>query len=510
MKLARNSVSVKTNSLSSKLLRMLSMWVRIGNALCRYNNKPISLSQQIRLANLPQGARLELVQASRSPTVISVALQLPASEKNVRLTQKFASNTSLWEILRQLESGQGGNYNFTQRGVPSSTSGAGRLNYEMPVITVMPGHREQSSFVGLQQTLSQLGFDSGSALLRLSFQNSGTPLEDAMAEISQYFKSSDTPAAPGAHAADASQMASFPDPDKAAPEAMTTIAGETIRLDEPDPEPMDVDSKQSEELLLSTMPGAPSEKPLEPHTQSAPSPAVDPTPSPQPVLAMGRNVQIYSAPTSSTPQAARRVWNERDYEPTIEHAKSHQAALAAKTRNQRLLSDKELADLETARLEKLNASAAKGSSLRVRMPDQTIIQMAITKEDTAEALYSFVEGFLEHKEPFQLKYVGPTGRQVQISRDDKRLIRDLRFTTAELITFLWDDKASSKARTSRPLAKEWQDKAQALKVEEPTIPETNEPAPTMSKAEGKKKAETSAAVKESKLKSILGKGLFKR
>jgi len=79
----------------------------------RYQNKPVPLSQQIRLANLPQAARLELVQASRSPTVISVALQLPQS----RLTQKFASNTSLWEILRYFESGDGANYNFTQRGV---------------------------------------------------------------------------------------------------------------------------------------------------------------------------------------------------------------------------------------------------------------------------------------------------------------------------------------------------------------------------------------------------------
>jgi tether containing UBX domain for GLUT4 len=69
----------------------------------------------------------------------------------------------------------------------SGTSGAGRLNYETPVITVMPGHREHSDFVGLQQTLAQLGFDNGSALLKLSFRNSGIPLEEAMAQISHYF-----------------------------------------------------------------------------------------------------------------------------------------------------------------------------------------------------------------------------------------------------------------------------------------------------------------------------------
>jgi tether containing UBX domain for GLUT4 len=278
---------------------------------------------------------LELVQASRSPTVVSVALQLPASENNARLTQKFASNTSLWEILRHFESGQKVNYNFTQRGVPqmNGASGAGRLHYEQPVITVMPGHREQSDFVGLQQTLVQLGFDSGSALLKLSYKNSGLPLEEAMAQISQYFKN-DQPATAeaegaGAHAATAAQSISEPIPEQAAPEAKTTVAGETIRNEEPDPEPMDVDSGAT------TLPSAEQEVPAEgvtaenvgdmlpEATQAAATSTVSeaqtstlstaPTTSNQP-----RNVQIFSAPTSSTPQAARNPFNESDYLPSIE------------------------------------------------------------------------------------------------------------------------------------------------------------------------------------------------
>ncbi|KAF2280857.1 uncharacterized protein EI97DRAFT_428952 [Westerdykella ornata] len=483
----------------------------------KYNNKPISLHQQIRLANLPQGARLELVQASKSPTVISVALQLPESEKNVRLTQKFASNTTLWEILRQFESMEGGPiYNFTQRGVPAlssgGTSGAGRLNYEMPVITVMPGHREQSTFVGLQQTLGQLGFDSGSALLRLSFKNSGRPLEEVMTEISQYFKSSE-PAAPGAHAADTAQASTAPDPDQAAPEATQTVAGESIRSEEPEPELMDMDHGDSKTI---TTPSLGETVAIE-NTQPAPSSPPDPKPSTAdstvPPAGMGRNVKIYAAPTSSTPQAARGAFDEGDYIPTIEHAKSHQAALQARTKNQRLLSDKEIADQEAARQEKLLAAAEKGSSVRIRFPDQMIIQTSMNKEDTAESLYSFVEGFLQHKEPFQLKYFSPiNGRQVLIARDQKRLIQDLRFSAAELITFLWDEKASTEARLSRKtLAKEWQDKAETLRVEEPVV----EAPPALaqaesSKAQQKKKSETSSEDKESKLKNILNKGLFKK
>ncbi|KAF2176714.1 hypothetical protein K469DRAFT_606263 [Zopfia rhizophila CBS 207.26] len=483
----------------------------------KYNNKPISLSQQIRLANLPQGARLELVQSSRSPSVISVALQLPESEKNIRLTQKFASNTSLWEILRQFESGSEAHYNFTQRGVPemstNGSSGAGRLNYEMPVITVMPGHQEQSSFVGLQQTLSQLGFDNGSALLRLGFKNSGTPLEEAMTEISLYFKSS-VPTPSGAHADSSEQARSIPDSEKAAPEASEVISSEAVQSEQPDPKPMEVDStpvaeptvRSSDTSDESSWDAAPSA------TESSvpPAPSTSST-STQPSM-LSRNVQIFSPPTSATPQAARRAFNEMDYEPTIEHAKAHQAALQARTRNQRLLSDKELAEQENARLERLNAAAEKGGSLRIRMPDQTMIQMDITKSDTAEVLYEFVKGFLEFKnQPFQLKYIGPKGTAVLIPRDKKRLIQDLRFSGREVVTFIWDEKASNEARLSRKtLSKEWQDKAQMLKVEEPAVEEKPGPA-VQSKSEGKRKVfGSSSADKESKLKNILGKGLFKR
>ena len=488
----------------------------------RYNNKPISLSQQIRLANLPQGARLELVQASRSPTVVSVALQLPKS----RLTQKFANNTSLWEILRYFESGDGANYNFTQRAVPamSGPSGSGRLCYEMPVITVMPGHKEQSSFVGLQQTLSQLGFDSGSALLKLSFKNTATPLEEAMAEISQYFKV-DEPAsstAPGAHAADPAQSVSAPNPDVAAPEATTTVAGETIKSDEPEPEAMDVDAQpaaqSSAEPVVSEQNNASADAintspaaALAAATSTASPEQSQPTGS-MPSSNQPRNVQIFSASSSSTPQAARNAFNESDYQPTIEHAKIHQAQLSNRTRNQRLLSDKELEEQENERQAKVATATNKPHSLRIRLPDGSLVQMSLTKEDTATILYEFVTSFLEKKnEPFDLKYTGPTGRLVLIAKDQKRLIQDLRFSTNELVTFQWAEGASAEARSSRKtLAREWQAKAQTLKVEEPV---SEEPPKVETKgqtvSEGKRKA-MSSEDKESKLKNILGKGLFKR
>jgi tether containing UBX domain for GLUT4 len=470
---------------------------------------------------------LELVQASRSPTVISVALQLPTSEQNVRLTQKFASNTSLWEILRHFESGQEANYNFTQRGIPemSGTSGAGRLHHETPVITVMPGHREQSDFVGLQQTLVQLGFDSGSALLKLSYKNSGIPLEEAMAQISQYFKRDQPESAEGdgAHAATSSQSISEPTLEQAVQEATTTVAGETIRDDEPDPELMEVDTEST--VLPTVEPDIPAEgataenvgdmspaASLAAATSTASVPPVDTPAVPSLLPDLPRNVQIFSAPMSSTPQAARNPFNESDYLPTIEHAKVHQNQLTNKTRNQRLPSDKELEEAEKAKQEKIEAAAARGGALRLRMPDGTLIQMNFTKEDTADGLYDFAQGFLDRKnEPFELKYTSQTGRLVLIEKNTKRLIKDLHFSTNELITFQWAENASAEARASRKtLAEEWQAKATELKVEELVPEKPQAPAQGQTVAEGKRKVEMSASDKENKLKNILGKGFFKR
>ncbi|KAI4131652.1 MAG: hypothetical protein LQ347_002880, partial [Umbilicaria vellea] len=105
--------------------------------------------------------------------------------------------------------------NITARGAPNITngeSGAGRLFYETPVVQIIG--RELSSFMDLQKTLAQLGFNSGSVLLRLSFRLSETPLEEAMGEIDQYFKSVEGEqdgGSRGAHAGSAAQSQFVPE-----------------------------------------------------------------------------------------------------------------------------------------------------------------------------------------------------------------------------------------------------------------------------------------------------------
>lgn len=180
------------------------------------NNKILDLSQPIRLSGLSSGAKLQLVVLSRSPSVVYVALQLPDSESGAsnRLTGKFPTTTTLWLLLRHFESlstDSEPSRNFTARAIPqveNGGSGLGRLFYETPVIQVLG--RELSSFTDLQKSLAQLGFNSGSILFRLSFRKTESPLEEALAEMDNYFKSAEAEEVEGTHSASAAKSASAP------------------------------------------------------------------------------------------------------------------------------------------------------------------------------------------------------------------------------------------------------------------------------------------------------------
>ncbi|RMZ81966.1 hypothetical protein DV737_g2265, partial [Chaetothyriales sp. CBS 132003] len=168
--------------------------LKAGNYGLKNNNRQVDLSRTFRLSGLSPGAKLELVLLSKSAGVVSVALQLAPADPdsagvpNGRLTDKFPSNTTLWQLLRRFEEGVAGGApkrNLTQRALPSADKGAGRLFYQQPVLNIM--NREISSLPDLNKNLAQLGYNSGSVLIRLAFKPTDTPLEDAATHIARYF-----------------------------------------------------------------------------------------------------------------------------------------------------------------------------------------------------------------------------------------------------------------------------------------------------------------------------------
>lgn len=444
----------------------------------------MDLSHTFRLSGLPSGAQLELVQSSRTAAPINVALQLPASEDNIRLTDKFPSTTSLWQILRAFESGAAGGRtpaNFTQRGTArqqNGSSGAGRLYYETPVLNIMS--RELASFVDLQKTLVQLGVTSGSALLRLSFKGTDQPLEEAMVEISEYFQNakSNEPIASGSGNPPLPREPAFTAaaPAGATGEENTIIANSNNQ---------DTAAEAAQELASST--------------QEAP---------PSTGLSQQRALKVFLAPTTSTPAAAAQPYNENDYVPTIEHAKLHQARLSSAGRNQRLLSDAELAKQGTERQARLDA--VNKVKVRVRFPDQTTIETSFGREDTGRDVYEFVRNLMTNGgERFSLAYVGSKAGHVSLRDGPQKLIADDGWKGSMLINLIWDESVSAQVKRQRVLREDISKQAVPLTFETPAVEE--EPEQKSEKPSGgifgqKSKDSDRQKSVEAKLKGLLGLG----
>lgn len=394
------------------------------------------------------------MQLSRSASIVSVALQLPESEGNTRLTDKFPSTTTLWQVLRKFEAGVAGDgnikRNLTARGAPGmndGSSGAGRLYYQTPVIQVMS--RELSSFTDLQKTLAQLGFNSGSALLRLNFRTSETPLEEAMVQISGYFESVDD-----------GEEHREEVPKGNPPEALSEENGQK-------PAVLEDDADGDESRTDSVFP-EPDSAVLEPSTSAALGQETQST-------STGRPIQIFSPPTSSTPSAALAAYDPADYVPSVEHAKAHQRQLQDKSRNARLPSEAELAEQEAAEAEKLKA--VKNVEVKVRFPDQSSAVSTFGQTDTGGTLYTFVrDDCLDGRwrgERFLLLYSASKG-WAQIPDDPRtRLIQHLGLKGRVLVNFKWDETGGASLAalgTKDVLKKERKEEARALRP--PELPAT--------------------------------------
>ncbi|KAI9776353.1 MAG: hypothetical protein M1839_000433 [Geoglossum umbratile] len=413
-----------------------------GQYTLKHNKKNLDLSCPIRLSGLSSGAKLELIQISHSPSVVTVALQVPDNEvcdpSKVRLTGKFQSTTSLWLILRKFES-EAPSMNFTARGTPQTSNAnpgaAGRLYYETPVIHAMG--RELSSFGDMQMTLRDLGFNNGSTLLRLSFKPTEKPLEEAMLEIGQYFKdventegdsrsptegSSSAANVAGRHSEKAKTIGSQPQ------ESYNGESSTTRLMEEKTPNP----------------------------EASADEPVVGPE---------KRLISVYAPPSNSMPQAATHTFNAADYEPTIDQVRAHQAHLSFTAQNRRLLSDAELATKQRAAEERL--AKVSDVEIKIRYPDQMQLVSKFTSVDTAASLYGFVRSTLKYiDEPFSLSYTSPKGPKT-VPRDDKvRLIKDLGFEGRMLVNVAWDEGTSTQARSAGALKELFARTAREIKVQE--------------------------------------------
>jgi tether containing UBX domain for GLUT4 len=384
--------------------------------------------------------------ASRSPSIVTVALQpSEADAKGIpggRLVDKFPSTTTLWMVLRKFENTEGMNLNFTGRGVAQTeqgTTGAGRIYYETPVLNIMG--RELSNFTDFQKTLAQLGLNSGSSLIRLSFRNTDQPLEEAMTEIGQYFKS----------------MEVLEDSTGAVAESPFVINSKAAELE-----------KVANTTSSEARPEEPAVSAMDPSENIAlPSGVVPDIPDSDGAI-LGPNqrpISVFAAPSSEIPKAALIPYNETDYELTINQVKLYQSHLQANAQNQRLLSDAELQ--YQAEEKAVRQAAIKEVSIKVRFPDQLTVVSKFSATDTAASLYEFVRGVIvAQDQPFMLLWSGPKGPQTVPDDGKVRLIKDLGFAGRVLVNFSWGERASAEARVVTTLKPEFASKAKELHVQE--------------------------------------------
>jgi tether containing UBX domain for GLUT4 len=431
----------------------------------RHNRKQLDLSLSFRLSGLSSGAKLELVQASRSPSVVTVGLQLPESEArgapNGRILDKFPSTTTLWLVLRKFEAGVAGSgltRNFTSRAVPVTDDGesSGSLYYEAPVLQIL--ERKLSSFTDLQKSLAQLGFNSGNVLIRLSFRRTEQRIEEAMLEIGEFFKSEedDTPAQ-----------------DKS---GAPTVDPTEVKTEEP-VQQLSAATQPEPSSVAASEPVAPPPTTLEPATSTTES---------------GRTITVFSPPSEDTPSSAQIAYNENDYIPSIEHAQLHQRLLNESSRNQRLPTHAEMA--AKAKEEEAKQAAIREVDVKVRFPDQSQVVAKFGTSDTGQSLYEFVRSCLAPpfaNEDFSLT-VHTASRSQHTSAipssEKRRLIKDIGLTGRVLVNFSWAENAASfvHERRTETLRPELRSQAQQLKVEQPPEPKEQEtvPQPGPSSAQG--------------------------
>lgn len=357
-------------------------------------------------------------------------------------------------MLRKFESGAAGGLgrtrNFTARGIPrggEGGTGSGRLYHDSPVIQVMG--RELASFTDLQKTLGQLGFNSGTALLRLSFRASETPLEEAMEHIGQYFTSVER----GDKAIESNTDSTV---DRSSPHNSTSV--------QIMPE-AEIATESGTQLLPQATPTIEQDVTSENSTPTPLPSAETTTQGPD-----QRMISVFAPPSSSAPYAARQAFNEEDYEPTLDHARLHQARLAQSTRNKRLPTDAEIATQQDALRQR--TANVKEVEIKVRFPDQTQVVSKFSDADTGSNLHHFVKGLLEKEsEPFILNFSAARGPKTVPNDPEIKLIGGLAMAGKVLVNFLWDEGASVEARGGPVLKDTFQNQAQEIQ-----IPEMREPS----------------------------------
>ena len=356
------------------------------------------------------------------------------------------------------------------------------MYYEAPVLRILS--KEFTELEDLQKTLAQVGINSGSVRIDLSYRKTDMPLEAAMSQIGGYFQ-----------------------------EVAGDMTNSAISKEMPGTEPVTAELAKvaGSPLPQSSSPQSQSQPQLQPQQ---PSQSQRDNTSPIPIVSEPslldsgrRQAEFFAAPTGTVPVAAEVAVNDNDYVPSIADAKRHQLSLEQRSKNRRLLSDAELDAIEDEK--RARKEAVRETTVKIRFPDETSVTFKVTLEDTGASLYAFArELIMEKSQPFWLMYRGAKKPNERLEDNEKvKLIKDAGFNGPTLVNFNWQEGASEEARKKPALEEEYRKRAKQLKVPEPptVAPENKDTSAGPSDASKQEKPKDTMS-KEDKLRRLLGKG----
>jgi tether containing UBX domain for GLUT4 len=178
-------------------------------------------------------------------------------------------------------------------------------------------------------------------------------------------------------------------------------------------------------------------------------------------------VNVFLAPTGSTPAAALVPTSETDFTPTVAHAQLHQTRLLESSRNKRLPSDKELE--EKAAAEQARIASIKSVLVKIRFPDNTSSEWQVSPNETGAFLYEAVRHVMaDATQMFHLVLPGSKDIIKDNNGTSHNLVKAYKLSGRVLVNLVWEDSVPAATRKQPFLKANVAKQGQAVKV--PDLP----------------------------------------
>ncbi|KAI9140357.1 ubiquitin-related domain-containing protein [Paraphysoderma sedebokerense] len=448
----------------------------------------LDLSLSIRFANLPQGAKLELVKCGRPKpglSQISIALQL---EEGGRLMDKFPNATTIWEILESFEKRSNGTLNLTRREAKpkedksffKALTSKDKLLYIIPAVLLLD--KEYSTILDLKsKTLEDVGLSSGNALMRVIFKFTDKTLEEMMPEItnpgpvrtrvSEVTKKEVVESNSSTHKVSPPQQIQEKNASAQSTPSLAPSQQRALNQTSQTSIPENIDSKSHYPTVTSVIsPVIPSSQAhisaSSPQPQAAPSDVISrETAQPEIVGSLDRDMKLFLPPVEgSDPFSNRFNLPESFYNVTKQELK----IMIESQKNRR--QQEENAPLKTLAMRKREEEGRMSrypkTMIRIRFPDRYQLQVTFWTTETVGALYEFVAAQLTVKDKeFYLYTTPPLTKLTDLSAS----FWTAKLTPASVVYFSFTDHNLPIVPTTELLLSDVVTSAKELPVEQPPV-----------------------------------------